>query len=69
MNPNPTAEAPAEEELDFNSVLENDLANIIRKSAAGQPLTKREREMVEDERDRRNQIPPSTSPPRNRPVH
>lgn len=57
MNPTPTAEAPAEEELDFNSVLENDLANIIRKSAAGQPLTKREREMVEEERDRRNQNP------------
>jgi hypothetical protein len=56
MNHAPPAEAP-EEELDFNTVLENDLANIIRKSASGQPLTKREREMVEEERDRRNQKP------------
>lgn len=58
MNPEPPAEPP-EEELDFNVILENDLANIIRKSAAGQPLTKREREMVEQERDRRNQKQPS----------
>lgn len=56
MNAAPPPEAD-EEELDFNTILENDLANIIRKSAAGQPLTKREREMVEEERDRRNQKP------------
>lgn len=55
MNAAPAAED--EDELDFNSILENDLANIVRKSAAGQPLTKREREMVEEERDRRNQKP------------
>ena len=34
------------EELDFNQVLEADLANIIKKAASGQPLTGREREMI-----------------------
>lgn len=31
----------------FSMVLEKDLANIVKKSAAGQPLNKREREMIE----------------------
>ena len=36
-----------EDTLNFDDVLENDLANIIKKSASGLPLNKREREMVE----------------------
>jgi hypothetical protein len=36
----------------FAEVLERDLANIVRKASSGQPLTKREREMIEDERKR-----------------
>lgn len=37
----------------FDLILETDLANIIRKAQTGQPLTKREREMIEEERTRR----------------
>jgi hypothetical protein len=36
----------------YDKVLETDLANIIRKATAGQPLTKREREMIEAEKAR-----------------
>lgn len=34
----------------FDEVLQHDLANIIRKAQAGQPLTKREREIIEEEK-------------------
>jgi hypothetical protein len=39
----------------FDLILETDLANIIKKSQSGQPLTKREREMIEEERTKRTQ--------------
>lgn len=37
-------------------ILETDLANIVKKATAGQPLTKREREMIEEERSRRKNL-------------
>lgn len=47
------ADEPPEITADlFAEVLERDLANIIRKASSGQPLTKREREMIEAERSR-----------------
>lgn len=45
----------------FDLILETDLANIIKKAQAGQPLTKREREMIEEERTRRAQNAPQAS--------
>ncbi|HEX7260288.1 MAG TPA: hypothetical protein VF258_00575 [Luteolibacter sp.] len=44
----------------FAQVLEQDLANIVKKAGSGQPLTKREREMIEEERTRLQKI---TGPP------
>lgn len=37
------------EPLDFNLVLQQDLANIVAKSAAGAPLTARERQIIESQ--------------------
>lgn len=53
--------APAEDDSPvdaafFDLILETDLANIIKKAQTGQPLTKREREMIEEERTRRAKI-------------
>jgi hypothetical protein len=42
----------------FDLILETDLANVIKKSQSGQPLTKREREMIEEERTKRTKKPP-----------
>lgn len=39
----------------FENILETDLANIVKKASSGQPLNKREREMIEEERTRRLQ--------------
>jgi hypothetical protein len=39
--------------LDFNLILEQDLENIIKKSAAGAPLNARERELIQAERVKR----------------
>lgn len=36
----------------FENILETDLANIVKKASSGQPLNKREREMIEEERSR-----------------
>lgn len=47
------ADEPPEITADlFDEVLVRDLANIVRKASSGQPLTKREREMIEAERSR-----------------
>lgn len=47
------ADEPPEITADlFAEVLERDLANVVRKASSGQPLTKREREMIEAERSR-----------------
>lgn len=43
----------------FDTILEQDLANIVKKANAGQPLTKREREMMEEERAKRMKKPPT----------
>ena len=40
----------------FELILETDLANIIKKAQSGAPLTKREREMIDEERSRRSKI-------------
>lgn len=45
---------PAVDAAFFDLILETDLANIIKKAQTGQPLTKREREMIEEERTRRS---------------
>lgn len=55
MPPDPENEDPIVIDADFfQVVLEQDLANIVQKAQAGQPLTKREREMIEEERTRRS---------------
>ncbi len=36
----------------FENILEQDLANIVKKASSGQPLNKREREMMEEQRTR-----------------
>lgn len=41
----------------FDLILETDLANIVKKAQTGQPLTKREREMIEEERTKRQKTP------------
>jgi hypothetical protein len=45
----------------FENILETDLANIVKKASSGQPLNKREREMIEEERTRRQKSPTHTS--------
>jgi len=52
-DPDPTAVGNEPDADFFDLILETDLANIIKKAQAGQPLTKREREMIEEERTRR----------------
>lgn len=54
MNEGPTDPAAAPDAEFFDLILETDIANIIKKAQAGQPLTKREREMIEEERTRRS---------------
>jgi hypothetical protein len=51
-------ESDESEILDFGKVLEKDLANIIKKAAAGAPLNKRERDLIEAERTKREKKPP-----------
>ena len=41
----------------FDLILETDLANVVKKAQTGQPLTKREREMIEEERTKRQKTP------------
>lgn len=42
--------------LDFDLVLKQDLSNIIKKAAAGQPLTGRERDLIQTEKNRRAKV-------------
>ncbi len=57
MTDPPTDQDPPLDAEFFDLVLETDLANIVKKARAGQPLTKREREMIEEERTRRSKSP------------
>lgn len=41
----------------FANILETDLANIVKKASSGQPLNKREREMIAEERTRLQKSP------------
>ena len=43
----------------FANILETDLANVVKKASSGQPLNKREREMIEEERTRLQKKPTS----------
>jgi len=48
--------------LDFGKVLETDLANIVKKAAAGAPLSKRERDLIEAEKAKREKAAPAPTP-------
>lgn len=55
-------DATEPDDADFlDLILETDLANIIKKAQGGLPLTKREREMIEEERTRRQKSPSQTA--------
>ena len=52
----------SEDLLDFGKVLEKDLANIIKKAAAGQPLNARERDLIMAEKAKREKEKAETPP-------
>ena len=54
-------------ELDFDKVLEKDLANIVKKASAGAPLTARERALIEAEKSKRAKPTAPKAAPRVRP--
>jgi len=56
MSEEPKAPEPSDAEF-LDLILETDVANIIKKTQGGLPLTKREREMIEMERTRRQKSP------------
>lgn len=51
------------DDLNFDLVLTQDIANIVKKSAAGQPLTARERELMLAEKARREKVARVASEP------
>lgn len=51
--PDPHATEPPVDGPFLNGILEVDVANIARKAQTGQPLTRREREIIEEERTKR----------------
>lgn len=56
MNTSPESEPPIDAHF-FEQILETDLANIVKKASNGSPLSKREREMIEEERTKLQKKP------------